>query len=386
MGGSGGDSANSPASVVRCIAFSRCGNFLAAGTDDKTTHLFSTDTWNLIKSIRAPKKISAVGFTADGSVLLAANKFGDVVVTPTAPSTGPNEPQFEPFLGHYCSVITSLALSHDGQLLSTTDRDGKVRVNKMPETPLQGCHEIQCFGFGHTDFVSCSVFVKQGDQEVLVSGGGDGTLRMWDKLDGRELSILQLGNAEDINSPQPILAVCASQDGNHLIAALDGVKELCVVEVDVPGGKLKESGRCGVAGIPYPTDICLDTAGKFLIASGPLNISGTNADTAAGTAAAAAVVCCELDSDNKTLTVATSEALSADAKVQLQKCDESQVEIEKIVPQKVLPGYLHKRAFVPQEEYLASRKAGKKEHGAGPSTGAGEAAEEEEKGEEEDAS
>ncbi len=361
-----------PAVNVRCIAFSRCGNFLAAATDDKTTYLWSTDTWQCIKTLKSPKKISAVGFSGDGSLLLAANKFGDVGVTSTADTSNTTSSLFELFLGHYCSVITSLSLSHDGTLLATTDRDGKVRINKMPaSSPLEGCHEIQCFGFGHTDFVSCATFVQQGENEVLISGGGDGTLRMWNKLDGSELAILQVGTkADEPADKQPVLAVCPSQDGKYLLVALDGVKDLCIVSIDVDGEeKMVESGRCGVDGVPFATDICVDaTTGKFYIASGPLQTTTGGNKTSAS--AAAVVVCCELDSNGKTLIVATSEVLTAEVKTQLQKFDESQVEIEKIAPQKMLPAYLHKRAFVSQEEYIARRKALKTEHGAGPSAGA----------------
>jgi WD40 repeat protein len=380
LGGST-DSATTPNATanVRCIAFSKCGKFLAAGTDDKITYLWTTDTWQCIKTLKSPKKISAVNFSNDGALLLAANKFGDVGVTSTT-TLEPgalNDTQFELFLGHYCSVITSLSLSQDGTFLASTDRDGKVRINKMPETPslsLQGCHEIQCFGFGHTDFVSCSAFVQQGENEVLISGGGDGSLRMWNIIDGSELSMLQLGNTnngdsgEVINNtkPQPVLAVCPSHDGKHLIVALDGVKDLYIVSVDIQRRKLVVSGRCCVAGIPFATDICRDTeSDKFLIASGPLNT---------GARAAAVIVCCELDSEGKTLIVSTLEGLlSAEAKKELQKCDENEVEIEKIAPQKMLPSYLHKRTYVAQDVYRAGRKAMKKDDGEGPS-----AAEEEE--------
>lgn len=40
-------------------------------------------------------------------------------------------------LGHFCSMITSLHLSKDGQYIATTDRDNKVRVSNMPATPAQ---------------------------------------------------------------------------------------------------------------------------------------------------------------------------------------------------------------------------------------------------------
>jgi WD40 repeat protein len=48
---------------------------------------------------------------------------------------------------------------------------------------MGGSHEIQSFCFGHTAFVACVAAVG-GD--MIVSGGGDGTARLW-RLDDGEL-------------------------------------------------------------------------------------------------------------------------------------------------------------------------------------------------------
>jgi tRNA (guanine-N(7)-)-methyltransferase subunit TRM82 len=112
--------------------------------------------------------LSAIVFTKNGNAILAANKFGDVLAVSTMAETVADatekSAEFELALGHYCSVVTSLSLSADGTLLASTDRDGKVRVSVLPENPLLGAHEIQSFAFGHTDFVSCAVFVGQNRQ------------------------------------------------------------------------------------------------------------------------------------------------------------------------------------------------------------------------------
>ena len=41
------------------------------------------------------------------------------------------------FLGHFCSIITSLTVSPDRQYIVSTDRDHKVRVSNMPAQPMQ---------------------------------------------------------------------------------------------------------------------------------------------------------------------------------------------------------------------------------------------------------
>ena len=40
-------------------------------------------------------------------------------------------------LGHFCSIVTCLALSPDGVHLASTDKDHKVRVSALPRRPLQ---------------------------------------------------------------------------------------------------------------------------------------------------------------------------------------------------------------------------------------------------------
>ena len=42
-----------------------------------------------------------------------------------------------PLLGHFCSIITSLAVSPDGRCIVSTDKDHKVRVSLLPAVPLQ---------------------------------------------------------------------------------------------------------------------------------------------------------------------------------------------------------------------------------------------------------
>ena len=74
---------------------------------------------------KVPKKVTCCCFTADGAHVLAADKFGDVLVAAaqrpaSLPAGQAQEP--ETLLGHYCAILTSLSLSSDGRLLATTDR------------------------------------------------------------------------------------------------------------------------------------------------------------------------------------------------------------------------------------------------------------------------
>lgn len=201
---------------VRGVAFDPSGRYLLAGTEDKSAglRLWDAATWQLLQSIKVPKKVANCAFTADGRHMLGADKFGDVLVAATQRPAGLAEGQEqepEILLGHYCAILTSLSLSAGGRLLATTDRDNRVRVSIMPAEPLAGAPEIQTLCFGHTAFVACSAFVQHDGQELLATGGGDGTLRLWDPVQGTLLQTLELPAVQ-----QPAAAAgAAAADGQQ---------------------------------------------------------------------------------------------------------------------------------------------------------------------------
>jgi hypothetical protein len=59
---------------------------------------------------------------------------------------------------------------------------------------LQGSYEIHNYCLGHTNFVTCSAAVPAaaavaaGSRSLLVTGGGDGTVRLWDADTGKQLA------------------------------------------------------------------------------------------------------------------------------------------------------------------------------------------------------
>ena len=245
------------------------------------THLWTTSpSWNLIRSFKSPKKISVVGFSADGSCLFSANKFGDVLMTPTTPTSDHASP-YETLLGHYCSVITSFSLNQDGTLLATTDRDAKIRISVIPTDPMAGAHEIQSFCFGHADFVNCCAFLKNG---LLVSGGGDGTLRLWSPLDGTQLAVVDLrstSNTSESTTYCPVLELCPSEDGRWVVAVTDGDRHLLVVKItqegegEGEGWNMEVTSRYDATKLPFVTDIVKDLEGNFVLVAGPLSGDGT---------------------------------------------------------------------------------------------------------------
>ena len=84
----------------------------------------------------SPKKVTAAVFSKDSSLIVFADKFGDVFSSKLEPDQSDKVPlPAAPLLGHLCSIVTSLVFSPDGKHLVTTDQDCKVRVSTMPNHP-----------------------------------------------------------------------------------------------------------------------------------------------------------------------------------------------------------------------------------------------------------
>lgn len=111
-----------------------------------------------------------------------------------------NRPQFELtlLLGHV-SMLTAIAVAtatvpddraaaaaggeRVREYILTADRDEHIRVSRgMPQA-----HVIERFCLGHEDFVSRLCVAPGGRADVLISGGGDDDLFVWDWAEGRLL-------------------------------------------------------------------------------------------------------------------------------------------------------------------------------------------------------
>lgn len=88
-------------------------------------------------------------------------------------------------LGHV-SMLTALVLGEDGQgrrYIVTGDRDEHIRVSRyMPQT-----HVIHGYCLGHREFVG-AMAIPSARKALLISGGGDEDLLVWDWIDGKLLS------------------------------------------------------------------------------------------------------------------------------------------------------------------------------------------------------
>ncbi|PHH60415.1 hypothetical protein CDD81_1693 [Ophiocordyceps australis] len=227
--------------VVSQLAASIDGrHVVAVSGHDKAIWVFEHDgqgTLALASKRTMPKRPSAICISAD-SQIICADKFGDVYALPLiptplessstplpCPSAKPLVPaassltvhskrnlealenqrkqlqrpkqahdtaaksRVPPFeltllLGHV-SMLTSLALGEsDGRrYILTADRDEHIRVSRFPPH----AHVIDSFCLGHRQFVS-DIVIPPLRRDVLISGGGDHHLFVWDWKAGRLLS------------------------------------------------------------------------------------------------------------------------------------------------------------------------------------------------------
>jgi tRNA (guanine-N(7)-)-methyltransferase subunit TRM82 len=192
----------------------------------------------LTKYRAMPKRPSALAITDDNTTILSADKFGDVYSLPLVPppeipappvKSPPKEKEEKPFkpsaneltihsqrnrkalanqkrqqkaqpqktivefehtllLGHV-SLLTDIKLAKSGNrtYVVTADRDEHIRVSRgIPQT-----HIIEGFCLGHGDFVS-RVCIPKSRPEIMVSGGGDEELYVWEWEKGLLMSKAQL--------------------------------------------------------------------------------------------------------------------------------------------------------------------------------------------------
>ncbi|KAM0252301.1 hypothetical protein ACHAQJ_007793 [Trichoderma viride] len=265
-------------------------HLLAITGHDKVVWVFEHDGNGQLKELSRrtmPKRPSAVAIGPD-SQIICADKFGDVYALPLLiPSDGskssaslsalpmPTKKTFKPtanpltvhskgnrlallnqikqaellsesreanaggpgfelnlLLGHV-SMLTALVLGEKQgrKYILTADRDEHIRVSRY----IPHAHIIENFCFGHKEFINDMV-IPSTKQDILVSGGGDEHIFVWDWLAGKQLfqtSILSL--AQEIAPETTAIAVSnlytllyPSEDGplTYILAICEDIKAI----------------------------------------------------------------------------------------------------------------------------------------------------------------
>jgi WD40 repeat protein len=205
--------------TVTTIAMMPDQQILVVGSDDQTISLWTKDG-QLIRQFYAHEiAVKAVAITPDGQVIASGgcdhlirlwDRDGNLIG--------------EPLSGHEKSV-TSLAISPDGQYIASGSYDGTVRLwlrqsqsicrtfrghqEASPSVQLTEDGRWMTFKGGKDKGVTCVTFSPDGQH--IVSGGYDGTVRIWD-LEGNPIGEPLKGHQKIVTS------VTFSVDGKFIFS------------------------------------------------------------------------------------------------------------------------------------------------------------------------
>jgi len=191
------------------------------------------------------RKASKVIFTSDSKSILIADKNGDVYQIETESAS---EPRL--LLGHL-SMLLDVLVDRSGKFVITADRDEKIRVSSFPNS-----YNINNYCLGHTEFVTSISFLSQ---DLLVSGSGDGTVKLWKYLEGKEIATREvfqdlelpinvnnlkvkdnLENVEPLDNmdkrvdppSQPAVVSVKSLNSSQFVVQVEGYVGLCLYRYD----------------------------------------------------------------------------------------------------------------------------------------------------------
>ncbi|KAK7687287.1 hypothetical protein QCA50_009792 [Cerrena zonata] len=186
---------------IRCFTVDNTFSTLVTSGEDKKLKVWQIDGLKLLSERELPKKPTDIRLVQDSQTILVSDKFGDIFSYPLTPDNStPSSSQAPPagtskrgsltshenpsngtlVLGH-TSLLTSFVLTEDEKFIISADRDEHIRISWNP----QG-HVIERYCLGHKKFVS-AITVPRFEPSILISGGGDPELKLWDWLSGRHL-------------------------------------------------------------------------------------------------------------------------------------------------------------------------------------------------------
>ncbi|KAI0459385.1 hypothetical protein F5B21DRAFT_456545 [Xylaria acuta] len=312
--------------VILLTATADGSHVIAVTGQDKTLWVFEHDGKGSLTEVsrRAmPKRPCSLALTADGRTILSADKFGDVYALPLVPGQGedaisapapasstpapvssqplrganvftvhsqrnrraledqqrqretnarrdlPKEgPKFahEVLLGHV-SMLTSVLTAkdmNDRPYIITADRDEHIRVSRGMPQP----HVIETYCLGHGSFVN-ALCIHPSRSGILISGGGDSELFVWNWLAGELLCTVDLlAHVCKVLPDATKLAVVklvafATTEGPIVVAICERVPALFILQLDA-GDTLSHRETIKLRG--NPLDITMLAAEQLLLA------------------------------------------------------------------------------------------------------------------------
>lgn len=178
---------------IRSLTLTRDEKYIIGTTDsDKAAVIFEINfskenCLELVKRQIFPKRPCAVSTSTNDSELIVADKFGDVYSIPIDSEPSVDEKSLVPILGHVSMLSDVLVAEHNNkQFVLTGDRDEHIKITHFPKS-----YVVKHWLFGHHEFVSC-LHLCEFNKDILVSGGGDDYLIVWDWFKAEKLAQIEL--------------------------------------------------------------------------------------------------------------------------------------------------------------------------------------------------
>ncbi|EKX55364.1 hypothetical protein GUITHDRAFT_99147 [Guillardia theta CCMP2712] len=158
---------------------------MVSGGNDKRLVVWQLPEMKVASKTVTDKKVVSVVLDEERRRVVFAEIAGEVFQKPIDDL----DSKAEHLLGHISS-LTDMRISPSGSRLLTSDRDEKVRISNFPHA-----FEIEAFCLGHTELVTCIETFTLAEEELLLSGGADGSVRLWSVKDGSLLDTYMIDPA-----------------------------------------------------------------------------------------------------------------------------------------------------------------------------------------------
>ncbi|BCM88445.1 hypothetical protein IAD21_00276 [Abditibacteriota bacterium] len=187
--------------AIHAVVFSPDSRSLAVGSSDKTIKMWDMETGSLKRSLQGhTKSVHAVAFSPDGASLVSGSFVPDKSIKLWDSQTG----NLRRTLSGHGGTVDSVVFSPDGKVLASGSFDGTIKLWDAQTGTL-----LRTLLHSSQSVLYSAKVVFSPDGKMVASGSDDGTIKFWDVATGSLLHTLK-GHTDTIG------AIDFSPDGRML--------------------------------------------------------------------------------------------------------------------------------------------------------------------------